>query len=135
MRVLSYLFLLVSLPACSILSDTSRLTSHTQVLALASKVDHFYTWLGETQKTNRDYLSARRHYLNLEVGFRQALLYQQVYRELASGDELQQAMELLLADKSLHKKNDTLSDFLLLRHREQMKQLFRDSLRQDREER
>ena len=95
------------------------------IIHISSEVDKFYSRLLETDVNERTYNRFREEYLEIESDIRTLLTKNQI-RPLndESTKQTENALKLWLDDKDTHKKNNTVSDFIINSHRSQFQRLF-----------
>lgn len=96
-----------------------------EILRVAKDVDLFWGRLLDTPVDERRYAEFMDEYNEIEADLRNLVMRNRI-RPLnkLSTEQSQIALELWLDDKNSHKKNDTISDFIAKRHREQFVRVF-----------
>jgi hypothetical protein len=118
--------LLLFLNACAInqISNYDQ-KSMDQMELVAMKVDRFFVGLSYTPKSERKYQKYASNYLDIEVELNALKLRQQVR---ATNDltlkQVEIAQMLWSEDRKSHQKKDTISDFIIKRHRQQFNRVF-----------
>ena len=96
-----------------------------EIYVISKKVDVFFGKLIETSKDERTYQKFKNEYIEIEAELRLLLRRNQIR---ALNDEtvaqINTTLELWLDDKAKHAQNDTVSDFIAKKHREQYSRLF-----------
>ncbi|UAA37905.1 hypothetical protein KIH87_14555 [Paraneptunicella aestuarii] len=125
---LRYAVLLMALlaSACSmqIISDFDQV-SFNKMMQVSSRIDGFYLRLMYLPKEERTYTQSDSQYIDIEVELN-ALRRMQQYRPMneLTLKQVDIAIDLWLQDKKAHQEKDTVSDFIIKRHREQFTQVF-----------
>ncbi|WP_159084181.1 hypothetical protein [Saccharobesus litoralis] len=124
-RLLVACFVLI-LSSCAIhlVSDFDK-QSLQQMQAVASQVEQHFISLQYVEKSQRLFEQSKDNYIAIEVAL-QALKVRQAMRPL-NEQTLKQvdiALDLWSKDIASHKKQNTVSDFILQRHRQQYQRLF-----------
>ena len=118
--------ILLFLNACAInqISDYDA-QSMNQMQLVAKKVDYFYAQVSYLPKANRTYQQSAKQYLEIEVDLNALKLRQQVRstNELTL-KQVEIAQTLWHEDRLSHQKKDTISDFIIKRHRQQFNRVF-----------
>lgn len=120
------LLLALLLSACSmqIISDYDQ-ASLNKMMQVSSRIDGFYLRLMYQPKEERSYKQFNSQYIDIEVELN-ALRRMQEYRPMneLTLKQVDIAIDLWLQDKKAHQEKDTVSDFIIKRHREQFTQVF-----------
>ncbi len=98
---------------------------YQEIIRIAGEVDMFYTILLSTPEPDRTYENFSDNYISIEVDLRSLLLRNKI-RPLneESIKQTEIALKLWLDDKSQHKENNTVSDFIIEQHRDQFQRIF-----------
>ena len=96
-----------------------------EINRISKKVDVFYGKLLETPADERGYQRFKDTYIDIEADLR-LLLRRNEIRPLntETTQQITTTLNLWLEDKAKHEKNDTVSDFIAKKHREQFCRLF-----------
>jgi hypothetical protein len=100
-------------------------TVYNEIISVAKEIDMFYTILLSTSAEERLYENFIDEYLTIEVDLRSLLMRNEI-RSLneESTRQTEIALELWLEDKSQHKENNSVSDFIITQHRKQFQRIF-----------
>ena len=96
-----------------------------EIIQIAKKVDIFWGALLDTKPDKRKYAAFKDQYNTIEGDMRSLVMKNNI-RELndASTKQAVIALDLWSEDRSIHKKNDSFSDFVAKRHRKQFNRIF-----------
>lgn len=96
-----------------------------EIIRIAGEVEMFYATVLEVDTSLRGYNNFKDRYLVIEVDLR-TLLTRNKIRPLneESTKQTEIALELWLGDKEKHKRNDSVSDFIINSHRNQFQRIF-----------
>ena len=122
--MLSMALLLLNACAINQISNYDE-QSLNQMQLVAKKVDYFYAQLSYLPKDKRTYQQSAQQYLEVEVDLNALKLRQQVRstNELTL-KQVEIAQTLWSDDRKTHQKKDTISDFIIKRHRQQFQRVF-----------
>ncbi len=122
--MLSIILLLLNACAINQISDYDQ-KSMDQMESVAMKVDYFFTELSYMPKTQRTYESSKSQYIDIDVELNALKLRQQIRttNELTL-KQVEIAQTLWREDRLSHQKKDTISDFIIKRHRKQFNRVF-----------
>lgn len=96
-----------------------------EIISVAKRVDLFWGTLLDSEATQRPYAQYQEQYNQIESDIR-SLMMRNAIRPLnkASTRQGEIALKLWQQDHENHKANDTISDFIAKRHREQFTRVF-----------
>ena len=122
--MLSMTLLLLNACAINQVSDYDA-QSLNQMQLVAKKVDYFYAQLSYLPKDKRTYQQSAKQYLEVEVDLNALKLRQQIRstNELTL-KQVEIAQALWSDDRKTHQKKNTISDFIIKRHRQQFQRVF-----------
>jgi len=122
--ILAAMLLLLNACALNQISDYD-VRSMNQMQLVAKKVDYFYAQISYQPKEKRTYSQSAKQYLEIEVDLNALKLRQQARptNELTL-KQVEIAQTLWSEDRKSHQKKDTISDFIIKRHRQQFSRVF-----------
>ena len=122
--VLAFSILLMSGCALNLVSDYDQESLQSMEL-LAKKVDLFYAKLAMVSPKERGFKRFNQDYVAIDVDLNALLTRQKIraVNELTT-KQVVIAQNLWSQDMQLHKQRDTISDFIVKRHRQQFNRLF-----------
>lgn len=124
--ILGLLMLALSVPGCTVryVADYDAEVK-AEILRIAREVDLFWGRLLDTPSGERQYANFQADYNRIESDLRNLVMRNEI-RPLnrLSTEQSQIALDLWIGDKSSHKENDTISDFIARRHRQQFVRVF-----------
>lgn len=96
-----------------------------EIIKISKEVDLFWGELLDTPVAERKYEKFREKYTTIETDIRGLVMRNEI-RPLnkESTKQAKIALELWIEDRDEHKKNDTFSDFVAKRHRQQYQRVF-----------
>lgn len=96
-----------------------------ETVAIAKKVDLFWGNLLDTPSDQRQYENFKILYNEIESDIRSLHMKNEIrpLNELST-KQVQNALELWIEDREMHKRENTFSDFLAKRHRQQFVRVF-----------
>lgn len=124
--VIILVFLGVAASACTVryVADYDAEVK-AEILRIAKEVDLFWGRLLDTPADQRQYAKFKDDYNRIEADLRNLRMRNEI-RPLnrLSTEQSQIALDLWLDDKTSHKQNNTISDFIANRHRKQFVRVF-----------
>jgi hypothetical protein len=98
---------------------------NNEIIRISKEIDKFYTVLLAAPVSERAYEQFNNNYLAIEVELRSLVMRNKI-RPLneESTRQAEIALELWLDDKSQHKEDDTISNFIITQHRNQFQRIF-----------
>lgn len=124
--VLGLLMLALAASGCTIryVADYDA-AAKAEILRVAKEVDLFWGRLLDTPEDKRQYTNFKDDYNRIESDLRNLVMRNEI-RPLnkLSTKQSQIALDLWLDDKTTHKQKDTISDFIVKRHRQQFVRVF-----------